>query len=184
MSDEQPHNNMGVSLESKWNILHAWFRSSHQMCSLKKGVFINIAKFMGKHVSQCLFLNKVAVLRPATLFKKETLAQVFSCEFAIFLRTTFFKKHLRTTVSASWDDKIFASILNLKSKNLKVVNNCNQPSTSNITSLGEEVYGTLGTLWQSYLVHFFITVLHYLRSALTFHKKIFIFASVTALQKW
>ena len=44
-------------------------------------------------MSESLF-NKVAGLRPATLLKKETLAQVFSYEFATFLRTPFFMEHL------------------------------------------------------------------------------------------
>ena len=48
-------------------------RSSHRRCSLRKGVLRNFAKFIGKHLYQGLFVNKVA--------KKETLAQVLSCEF-------------------------------------------------------------------------------------------------------
>ena len=39
-------------------------RSSHQRCSIIKGVLINFAKFTGKHLCHGLFLNKVAVLRP------------------------------------------------------------------------------------------------------------------------
>ena len=39
-------------------------RSSHQRCSIIKGVLINLAKFTGKHLCQSLFLNKVAGLRP------------------------------------------------------------------------------------------------------------------------
>ena len=39
-------------------------------------------------MSESLF-NKVAGLRPATLFKKEILALVFSCEFYEFIRTQF-----------------------------------------------------------------------------------------------
>ena len=35
------------------------FRSSHQKCSIKKGVLKNFAKFTGKHLCQSLFLNKV-----------------------------------------------------------------------------------------------------------------------------
>ena len=35
-------------------------RSSHQRCSVKKGVLRNFSKFTGKHLCQCLFLNKVA----------------------------------------------------------------------------------------------------------------------------
>ena len=34
-------------------------RSTHQMCSIEKGVLINFAKFTGKHLCQSLFLNKV-----------------------------------------------------------------------------------------------------------------------------
>ena len=39
-------------------------RSSHQRCSIIKGVLINFAKFTGKHLCQSLFLNKVAGTRP------------------------------------------------------------------------------------------------------------------------
>ena len=56
-------------------------RSSHRKCSVKKSVLRNFAKFTGKHLCQSLFFNNVAGLRPATLLKKETLAQVFSSEF-------------------------------------------------------------------------------------------------------
>ena len=55
--------------------------NSHQRCPIKKG------------------------LRPATLLKKETLAQVFSYEFCEIFRNTFFTEHLWTTASA-----IFLSI--------------------------------------------------------------------------
>ena len=36
-------------------------------------------------------------LRPATLLKKETLAQLFSCEFCEISKTTFFIEHLQET---------------------------------------------------------------------------------------
>ena len=39
-----------------------FFRSSHQRCSVKKGVLWNFAKFTGKHLWQSLFFNKVAGL--------------------------------------------------------------------------------------------------------------------------
>ena len=39
-------------------------RSSHQRCSIIKGVLINFAKFIGNHQCESLFLNKVAALRP------------------------------------------------------------------------------------------------------------------------
>ena len=42
------------------------FRSSRMSCSLTKGVLRNFAKFLGKHLCQILFFNKVAGL--GTLF--------------------------------------------------------------------------------------------------------------------
>ena len=59
-------------------------RSSHRRCSV--GVLKNFVKFTGRHLCQSLFFNKVAI-------KKETLAQVFSCEFCdikdyLFYRTS------------------------------------------------------------------------------------------------
>ena len=44
-----------------------WFRSSHHWCSIKKGVLKNFAKFIGKHLWQSLFANKVAVF--SSIFK-------------------------------------------------------------------------------------------------------------------
>ena len=37
-------------------------RSSHQLCSVRKGVLRNVAKFTGKRLCQSLFFNKVAGL--------------------------------------------------------------------------------------------------------------------------
>ena len=64
-----------------------------------KSVLTNFVKITGKHLCQSLFFNKVLGLRPATLLKKETLEQVFSCEFyEIFKNTNF---HTTTLVAAS-----------------------------------------------------------------------------------
>ena len=53
-------------------------RSSHQRCSVKKGVLRNLAKFTGKHLCQSLCFN----------IKKEALAKkFFVVNFAKFLRT-------------------------------------------------------------------------------------------------
>ena len=65
----------------------------------KKGTFKNFTKFTGKHLFQSLVFNKVAGLRSATLLKKETLAQVFSCEFCEIFKNTFFTEHIWTTAS-------------------------------------------------------------------------------------
>ena len=56
------------------------------------------SKFTGKYLCQCLIFNKVADLGPA---KKETLVQVFSCEFKKFFKNTFLTQHLWTYVSAT-----------------------------------------------------------------------------------
>ena len=70
------------------------FRSSHQRCSMKKGVLRNFRKFAGKHLWQSLFLNKVSGLRP-----EETLAQVLLYEFCVISKNTFLTEHLWTTAS-------------------------------------------------------------------------------------
>ena len=50
-------------------------RSNHWRCSIKKGIVKNFIKFTGKHPCQISFL-----------LKKDTLAQLFSCELCEFLR--------------------------------------------------------------------------------------------------
>ena len=57
-----------------------------------RGVLRNFAKFTGKHLCQSLFF----------FIKKESLAQVFSCEFCEISTNTFFIEHLRTTASKKW----------------------------------------------------------------------------------
>ena len=69
-------------------------RSSHQRCSVKKGVLRNFAKFTGKHLCQSLFFNEVA----------EALAQVFSCEFCEISKNAFLTEHVWAT--ASWKIKL------------------------------------------------------------------------------
>ena len=56
---------------------------------MKKGILRNFAKFTGKHLCLNLFFNKVAGLRPATLFKKRLCHRCFPVNFAVFLRTPF-----------------------------------------------------------------------------------------------
>ena len=66
-----------------------YLRSSHQRCSMKKGVLKNFTKFTGKHLCQSLFFNKVAGLRPAALLKKRLWHRCFPVNFVKFLRTPF-----------------------------------------------------------------------------------------------
>ena len=65
---------------------------------MKKGVLKNFAKFTGKHLCQSLFFNK-ADSEACNFIKKETLTQVFSCEFCVSSKNTFFTEHLWTTAS-------------------------------------------------------------------------------------
>ena len=58
---------------------------THRWCVRK-----NISKLTGKDMCQSLFFSKVVGLRPVTLLRKETLAQVFSCEFC---KPTFFSQN-------------------------------------------------------------------------------------------
>ena len=55
----------------------------------KKGVLNNFAKFIGKHLCQSLFFNKVKGLRPSTLLKKRLWYRWFPVDFAKFLRILF-----------------------------------------------------------------------------------------------
>ena len=61
-------------------------RSSRPEVFRKKGALRNFTKFTGKHLCQRLFFNKVAG-QTCNFIKKESLAQVFYCEFLKFLRT-------------------------------------------------------------------------------------------------
>ena len=66
----------------------------------KEGVLRNFAKFARKHLCQSLFFNKDAGLQLVCNFiKKETLAQVLSCEFCEISKNTFFKQHPWATAS-------------------------------------------------------------------------------------
>ena len=63
----------------------------------KMDVLRNFAKLTGKPVPETLFAGQT---RPATLLKKDILAQLFSCEFyKISEKTPLLIEHLRTTSS-------------------------------------------------------------------------------------
>ena len=82
-----------LSRHAFWNLetkLLAVFRSSHQRCSIRKGVLRNFAKFTGKRLCQSLFFNNVAGLRPAILLKRDFDTGVcFLMNFVKFLKTPF-----------------------------------------------------------------------------------------------
>ena len=61
----------------------------------KKGVIKNFAKLTGKHLCQSPLFNKVA----SNFIEKETLTQVFSCEFYKVFSHIFLTEYLRVTAS-------------------------------------------------------------------------------------
>ena len=79
---------------------------------------------------QCLFFDKVG-LRPVTLLKKKTLAQVFSCEFLEIFKNTFLDE----------TPLVAASVSSLKSKS---------PLFSNI-ELSQLVYSSIERFLYDYI---------------------------------
>ena len=79
------------SILNTWHQIYPENQSSHPEVFCKKGVLRNFAKFTGKHLCQSLFFKN--------FFKKETLAQVFSCEFCKISKNTFSYRTLLVAAS-------------------------------------------------------------------------------------
>ena len=71
-------------LTNIWRSIHEKVRNSCPEVFYEKGVLRNFTKFTGKHLSESLFFNKVAVLRPATLLKRDSGTGVFGAMCSIF----------------------------------------------------------------------------------------------------
>ena len=84
-------------------------------CSTKTDVRKNFAKFTGKLLCQGLFFNKVAGLMLATLFKKEALTQLFSCEFCEIFKSIYF--HRTPPGGCFWNNQNFKYFLNTANPN-------------------------------------------------------------------
>ena len=76
-----------------WLLLHQiyLYRSSQLVVFCEKNVLGNFPKFIGKRLYQSLFLMKLQI-SGCSYIKKDTQAQVFSCEF---FRTHFLTQHLQ-----------------------------------------------------------------------------------------
>ena len=81
-----------------WRISSTMSRISHQRCSIKKGFLKISQKFTENTCARVSFLIKLKEPEACNFIKKETLAQVFSCEFCGISKNTF-TEHLRTTTS-------------------------------------------------------------------------------------
>ena len=82
-------------------------RSSHQRCSIKKGVLRNFTKFRGKHVCQSFFFNEVAGLSSATVLKKRLWRRCFPVNFAKFLQNTSGRLLLQFSPSYANDPTLY-----------------------------------------------------------------------------
>ena len=85
---------------------------------LYKKVFLEISQ--NSQENTCARVSFLIKLQAACNFiKKETLAQVFSCEFCEISKKTFFTEHLWVTASCSGimstNEDIFLALINLKS---------------------------------------------------------------------
>ena len=95
--DLQPDIDVGKALVIFWNkIIRELLisRSSPPEVFRKKGVLRNFAKFTGKHQWQSLFFNVAGWSFWRFFIKKETLAQVFSCEVCEISKNICFTEHL------------------------------------------------------------------------------------------
>ena len=72
--------------------LSSFLRSSLPEVFCKKVALKNFPIFTGKHLCQSLFFNKVAGAA-SNFIKKETLTQVFSCEFCKIFKNSLFLKN-------------------------------------------------------------------------------------------
>ena len=72
-------------------------RSSHWSFSAKKKVFLKVSQ--NSQEKTCARVSFLITLQSSTcnFIKKETMAQVLSCEFCEIFENTYFIEHLRTT---------------------------------------------------------------------------------------
>ena len=59
-----------------------------RMCSVRKVVLRNLAKFTGKHLCQSLFFKQSYMSQPATLLKRDSATSVY-CKFCKISKNTF-----------------------------------------------------------------------------------------------
>ena len=83
------HENIIISKAKPIEFIEGNQRSSRPDVFCEKGALRNFAKFKEKYLCQSLSLNKAAGAA-CNFIKKETLAQVFSCEFCDISKNTFF----------------------------------------------------------------------------------------------
>ena len=76
-----------------------FIRSSHQRCHLKKICSEKFRKIRWKTPLPDSFFKKNRRRETCNFIKKETLVQMFSCEFCKIYKKTFLTEHVRTNAS-------------------------------------------------------------------------------------
>ena len=80
----------------KYVLSHDTYRGSHSQIFYKIGALKSLPKFIEKDMCRSYFLIKLKVGN-VQLYQKDSLAQMFSCEFCKIFQNTFFEKHLQVT---------------------------------------------------------------------------------------
>ena len=87
-----------ISSKTQNRLWLIYLRSSHRWCSIKK-IFSKSSQISQENT--CAWISFLVKLQASAFnfIKKETLAQVFSCEFCEILKDIFFVEHIRVTTS-------------------------------------------------------------------------------------
>ena len=86
------------STRNPWSFFLIMFRSSHGRCSVGKVALKDFAKFTGKHLFQGLLFFLNCSSRASNFIKKESLTQMFFCEFYGIYKNTIFTKQRWATI--------------------------------------------------------------------------------------
>ena len=92
---------LGFRLSVFWLFKFLLPEAGRQRCSIEISVLKNFTKFTGKHLCQSTY----------NFIKKDTLAQMFSCELGKIFKNTLFTEHLRTTASVFLRFLVFSFFL-------------------------------------------------------------------------
>ena len=75
-------------------------RSSHQRCSVKKGVLKILWNITGKYLYWSHFSIKMHAFWPVTLFRRDSNTSLFPVKFVKFFQNICFEEHMRPIASA------------------------------------------------------------------------------------
>ena len=94
------------SLMEKFFFFFAAMSATDSLFLLMKNVAPNFLYHFLQSLKKCSW-ERASLRNSLQHYQKETLAQVFSCEFCEIFKNTFLKEHLRTTASTSLHKKFW-----------------------------------------------------------------------------